>query len=93
MAQDLIINIGHSQIKLGLFLKDRLDLTCTTQLTSFSQENMEAVLRGRTIDRIMISSVNQVTFVEDLKELVDFINPHLTLVGLHEIQKENRSKP
>ena len=27
-------------------------------------------------------------FVEDLKELVDLIDPHLTLVGLHEILKE-----
>jgi pantothenate kinase type III len=27
-------------------------------------------------------------FIEDLKELVDCIDPHLALVGLHEIQKE-----
>lgn len=34
----------------------------------------------------------KVTFVEDLKELVDFIDPNLTLVGLHEILKEQLSK-
>lgn len=34
----------------------------------------------------------KVTFVEDLKELVDFIDPNLTLVGLHEILKEQVSK-
>ncbi len=31
-------------------------------------------------------------FVEDLKELVDLIDPNLTLVGLHEILKEQLSK-
>ncbi|HSW86445.1 MAG TPA: type III pantothenate kinase [Rhabdochlamydiaceae bacterium] len=31
-------------------------------------------------------------FLEDLKELVDVIDPHLTLVGLHEILKEKRRK-
>ena len=30
----------------------------------------------------------KIAFVEDLKELVDFIEPNLTLVGLHEILKE-----
>ena len=30
----------------------------------------------------------KVTFVQDLKELVDFIDPNLALVGLHEILKE-----
>lgn len=30
----------------------------------------------------------KVAFTNDLKELVDFIDPHLTLVGLHEILKE-----
>jgi type III pantothenate kinase len=33
-----------------------------------------------------------VEFIEDLKELVDFIDPHLTLVGLHEILIELTKK-
>lgn len=32
---------------------------------------------------------SKVEFVDDLKELVDFIDPHLTLVGLYEIFKEH----
>jgi type III pantothenate kinase len=36
-----------------------------------------------------ISEEKNAAFVEDLKELVDLIDPHLTLVGLHEILKEN----
>lgn len=32
---------------------------------------------------------SKVEFVNDLKELVDFIDPHLTLVGLYEIFKEH----
>jgi type III pantothenate kinase len=31
-------------------------------------------------------------FTDDLKDLVDFINPHLTLLGLYEIFKEHLSK-
>lgn len=31
-------------------------------------------------------------FIEDLRELVDFIDPHLTLVGLHEILTETIQK-
>lgn len=34
----------------------------------------------------------KMAFVEDLKEIVDSIDPHLTLVGLHEILKEQFSK-
>lgn len=33
-------------------------------------------------------ATTMIDFVDDLKELVDDINPHLTLIGLHEIQKE-----
>jgi type III pantothenate kinase len=35
---------------------------------------------------------DKAAFVEDLKELVDVIDPNLTLVGLHEILKEQLSK-
>ncbi len=37
-------------------------------------------------------SPTKMEFVEDLKELVDFIDPHLTLIGLHEILKELLNK-
>lgn len=59
MAQDLVIDIGNSRIKLAFFIEDELDFTGSTTVNSFSQENMEAALKGRTIDRIMISSVNR----------------------------------
>lgn len=35
---------------------------------------------------------DKVAFIEDLKDLVDFIDPHLTLVGLREILEETLSK-
>jgi type III pantothenate kinase len=38
------------------------------------------------------SSAANAIFLEDLKELVDVIDPNLTLVGLHEILKEQLSK-
>ena len=37
-------------------------------------------------------STEKAAFVEDLKELVDLIDPNLTLVGLHEILKEQLLK-
>ncbi|MGE0669437.1 MAG: type III pantothenate kinase [Parachlamydiales bacterium] len=58
MAQDLVIDIGNSRIKLGFFVEDRLDFTCAAAIKSFSQENFGAVLKGRTIGRVLISSVN-----------------------------------
>lgn len=35
---------------------------------------------------------SKIEFVDDLKELVDFINPQLTLIGLHEMFKEIKNK-
>jgi type III pantothenate kinase len=47
---------------------------------------------GATYIEDPITGAAKVIFVDDLKELVDCIDPHLTLVGLHEIQKEQLSK-
>jgi type III pantothenate kinase len=43
-------------------------------------------------DALAEDSAKKMTFVQDLKELVDIIDPNLTLVGLHEILKEQLSK-
>jgi type III pantothenate kinase len=57
--------------------------------TSPSPSSIQIIATGEATE---IDEANTCTekmlFIEDLKEIVDFIDPHLTLVGLHEILKE-----
>jgi type III pantothenate kinase len=53
------------------------------QMTAQSASSVQVIATGgATLDS------GSAAFVKDLKELVDIIDPHLTLVGLHEILKE-----
>lgn len=63
------------------------------RLTSLSPSSVKVLATGGAT-RIENTTMceDKVLFVEDLKDLVDFIDPHLTVVGLYEIFKEQLSK-
>jgi len=63
------------------------------RLTSASPSSVKVLATGGAT-RIENTTMceDKVLFVEDLKDLVDFIDPHLTVVGLYEIFKEQLSK-
>jgi type III pantothenate kinase len=54
-----------------------------------SPSSVQVLATGGTIQSDQLSSCHtKVSFISDLKELVDFIDPYLTLIGLNEILKE-----
>ncbi|MCI0381811.1 MAG: type III pantothenate kinase [Chlamydiae bacterium] len=59
------------------------------RMTANSPSSVKILATGGST-RIDVTDVCQskVEFVNDLKDLVDFVDPYLTLVGLHEILKE-----
>lgn len=63
------------------------------RLTSISPSSVKVLATGGAT-RIENTNMceDKVLFIEDLKDLVDFIDPHLTAVGLYEIFKEHLSK-
>jgi type III pantothenate kinase len=63
------------------------------RLSALSPSSVKVIATGG-IARIdnTTTSTDKVEFLDDLKELVDLIDPHLTLVGLHEILTELTKK-
>ncbi|MBS0603626.1 MAG: type III pantothenate kinase [Verrucomicrobia bacterium] len=63
------------------------------QMTALSPSSVKVIATGGAtrIDDTNVCA-DKVEFIDDLKELVDFIDPHLTLVGLHEILTELTKK-
>jgi type III pantothenate kinase len=61
--------------------------------TSLSPSSIKILATGGAtrIENTAICEAKR-AFTDDLKDLVDFINPHLTLLGLYEIFKEHLSK-
>jgi pantothenate kinase type III len=55
------------------------------RLTSPSPSSVKVIATGGSTKT---DGADKVEFIDDLKELVDLIDPHLTLVGLHEILQE-----
>jgi type III pantothenate kinase len=68
-------------------------LICELAATTDSASSVKVIATGggTLLEDAYLPDV-KAAFVEDLKELVDSIDPHLTLVGLHEILKEQLSK-
>ena len=85
-----------SQIQSGIYygLLGAIERTISeVRLTNPSPSSIQVIATGGAT--YVLESEEQswkAAFVEDLEELVDFIDPHLTLVGLHEILKEYITK-
>ena len=76
MAQNLVIDIGNSRIKLGTFQDDRLDNAHAVALSSFSQEVLETLIKGKAIERVLVSSVNRNAEQGVIKALTALHLPH-----------------
>lgn len=61
------------------------------RLSAVSPSSVKIIATGGTtqIDEANIC-FDKVALIEDLKDLVDYIDPHLTLIGLREVLEENR---
>jgi type III pantothenate kinase len=59
MAQNLVIDIGNSRIKLGIFRDDQLESAHAVAISSFSREILHALIKGKEIQHTLISSVNR----------------------------------
>jgi type III pantothenate kinase len=62
-------------------------MTDALKLSAPSPSSVKVIATGGAT-RMSDNATAEMAFLEDLKELVDFINPQLTLVGLHEILSE-----
>lgn len=59
-------------------------ITFEMRSTSENPSNVKVLATGGLLQREQLED-----FVEDLSDLVDLIDPQLTLIGIHEIMKEN----
>lgn len=62
------------------------------KLTSVSPSSVKVIATGGATHSGSDADSDQLQFIDDLKELVDLIDPHLTLLGLHEILIELTNK-
>lgn len=59
MTRDVVIDIGNSRIKIGLFEEDRLSGSRSIPIQDFNAELLDSCFSGKKIDNLLISSVNQ----------------------------------
>ena len=60
--------------------------------SSKSHGSVKVIATGQALTTTENSSESELFFIEDLKELTDLIDPHLTLEGLYQIYKEQTNK-